>query len=208
MIWLALMSIFGWSPASAPAPADIPASLVLTVAAPPGISKAIVSGALNEAADIWRAAGLALKWRASNRPSMAIEPSAVQVLLDDEQAPPSDGSLALGWVAFGPSGLPAPLLHLSHRNAIRLLEAETAYRDRPPRYKELLLARALGRVLAHELGHYLMASKDHSPSGLMKAHRLADELFSPTRSGFRLDDGERRLAGQAPVLAQGISCGC
>jgi hypothetical protein len=76
------------------------------------------------------------------------------------------------------------------------MDATDAYRNRPESYKELLAARALGRALAHELFHQLMASKAHSPSGLMKARRLADELFSPSRTGFTLNNEERQLAAR------------
>jgi hypothetical protein len=170
------------------------------MAAAPGISNAIVSGALNEATAIWSAAGLTLQWRVSNRAPVAIEPSTVRIILDDARGTASGGDLPIGWITFGPSGMPAPLLHLSRWNANQLLETAAAYRDRPSSYKDLLLARALGRALAHELGHYLMASKDHSKSGLMKGRRFVDEFFSPTRDGFQLDDGERRLAARALAL--------
>ena len=39
----------------------------------------------------------------------------------------------------------------------------------PQSQRETLLARAMGRALAHELGHYLLASKVHTEHGLMKA---------------------------------------
>jgi hypothetical protein len=179
---------------------NVPSSLALVIVAAPGISNAIVSGALNEATAIWTAAGLTLQWRVSNGSSMAIEPSTVQIILDDARGTAPDGELPIGWITFGPSGMPAPLLHLSRRNANQLLDTAAAYRNRPASYKELLMARALGRALAHELGHYLMASKDHAPSGLMKGRRFVDEFFSPARSGFQLDDGERRLAARALAL--------
>ena len=43
----------------------------------------------------------------------------------------------------------------------------------------MLLARAMGRALAHEMGHYLLASKEHTKNGLMQAHRTATEFFGP-----------------------------
>jgi hypothetical protein len=219
MIWLALISVLACGssrttgetaesakrPPSAPSPVNVPtvnapSSLALVIAAAPGVSNEIVSGTLNEAAAIWKAAGLTLQWRVSNHLLTQIEPSAVQVILDDARGTASEGELPIGWVGFGPSGLPAPLLHLSRRNANQLLDTAAAYRNRPSSYKELLMARALGRALAHELGHYLMASKSHSPSGLMKGRRFVDEFFSPTRRGFQLDDAEQRLAARALAL--------
>jgi len=51
--------------------------------------------------------------------------------------------------------------------------------------RETYLGRAMGRALAHELGHYLLASKAHTAAGLMRSTLPAETLFSPTRT--RLD---------------------
>ena len=48
------------------------------------------------------------------------------------------------------------------------------------------LARALGRVLAHEIGHVLLGPPYHEPEGLMRAAFRADELAEPDRTPFRL----------------------
>ena len=59
--------------------------------------------------------------------------------------------------------------------------------------REILSARALGRVLAHELGHYLLASKTHTKRGLLKASRTAAELFAIEARGFQIDPSQRQL---------------
>jgi hypothetical protein len=71
--------------------------------------------------------------------------------------------------------------------------------------REVLTARAIGRALAHELGHYFLASKDHTKNGLMKAHRTAVEFFGPDDRPFKLDGAQRslitaRLAQEAVVV--------
>ena len=190
MIWLVLMSMFSCGSSTA----IFPSSLTLVVAATPGISNAIIKGAIEEAAAIWSSVGVTLVRRASTGSSVAIEPSAILVILDDERGRASNQDLALGWINFTPTGAPEPIVHLSVRNVTLLVDTMDAYRNRPTSYKELLMARALGRALAHELGHYLTGSKAHSPSGLMKGRRLLDEFFSPTRGGFQFDDDDRRLA--------------
>ncbi|HET9268537.1 MAG TPA: hypothetical protein VFO31_10250, partial [Vicinamibacterales bacterium] len=48
------------------------------------------------------------------------------------------------------------------------------------------LARALGRVLAHEIGHVLLAARGHGRSGLMRATFRAEELAGRDRRPFRL----------------------
>jgi hypothetical protein len=75
----------------------------------------------------------------------------------------------------------------------------------PLRRREILVARAMGRALAHELGHYFLASKIHTRRGLLQANRSAAELFAEERNGFRIDLWQQhiiasRLSG-APVVA-------
>ena len=63
----------------------------------------------------------------------------------------------------------------------------------------------MGRALAHELGHYLLASKVHTARGLLKASRTAAELFSIERAGFKIDPLQRqqiaaRMRGDSLVV--------
>jgi hypothetical protein len=53
------------------------------------------------------------------------------------------------------------------------------------------LARALGRAAAHELGHYLLASREHSSHGLMRARFSAAELIRDDAAAFQLEDQAR-----------------
>jgi hypothetical protein len=54
---------------------------------------------------------------------------------------------------------------------------------------EHAVALALGRVLAHELGHVLLGSPAyHDQDGLMRATFLSNDLARPERSRFRLTD--------------------
>jgi hypothetical protein len=63
------------------------------------------------------------------------------------------------------------------------------------------LARALGRVLAHEIGHVLLGPPYHHPAGLMRASFRPDELGEPDRTPFRLTcSGVDRLRGRLRAL--------
>lgn len=137
--------------ASARSRGDAHSSLIVVVAATPGISSAIVRGALDETTAIWRAGGFTLEWHLSNGSSIASDPSTVHVILDDARGSVSGQDLPLGWINFNSYGVPEGIVHLSHRNVVQLIDATDAYRNRPTSYKELLVARALGRALAHEL---------------------------------------------------------
>jgi hypothetical protein len=51
----------------------------------------------------------------------------------------------------------------------------------------------IGRALAHEIGHYLLASRLHAKSGLMRAVLDNDDLVRPDALYlFRLEDGDVR----------------
>jgi len=58
---------------------------------------------------------------------------------------------------------------------------------------QMPLGRAPGRALAHELGHYLLPLKTHTPAGLMRGRRSRDEFFAPWRTGFEPGPQERAL---------------
>jgi hypothetical protein len=68
---------------------------------------------------------------------------------------------------------------------------------------ELLLSRALGRALAHEIGHYLLGTSRHTALGLMRAHFSPLELLEPaTRQRYGLTPVDRdALRSCRPVAA-------
>lgn len=57
----------------------------------------------------------------------------------------------------------------------------------PPALADQMVRRALGRVLAHEIGHFLLASPAHSRSGLMRPSFSGRLLGEFDRTAFRLD---------------------
>jgi hypothetical protein len=57
---------------------------------------------------------------------------------------------------------------------------------------DLLLSRALGRALAHEIGHYLLGRSRHTARGLMRPHFSPSELLEPvTLQRYGLDSADR-----------------
>jgi hypothetical protein len=75
-----------------------------------------------------------------------------------------------------------------------------------PERNDMLLSRALGRALAHEIGHYLLGTSRHTRGGLMRAHFFPLELLEPAtrwRYGLRKADRDalRSCRPVAPAIA-------
>jgi hypothetical protein len=164
--------------------------IVVDVALLTDVSPMVVSAAIEETQALFRSAGVQFIWR---RGSSSI--GALRVMLSAERGPTRDGATPLGWLSFE-NGEPMREIHLSYANAEAFMEQSrevvgvVSQKTQAERYR--LLGRALGRALAHELGHYLLATTTHTPKGLLKGSRSAQEFFSPDRSSFAMDLGERR----------------
>jgi hypothetical protein len=62
----------------------------------------------------------------------------------------------------------------------------------PTALADMLLARALGRALAHEIGHYLLGTAEHSAHGLMRASFAPQDLLEDAiRPLYGLNSHER-----------------
>jgi hypothetical protein len=90
----------------------------------------------------------------------------------------------LGAIRFCDGGAPEPVITLDSA-AVRALLATT--RARVWQGSPATVGRALGRVLAHEIGHFLLAFPAHTQSGLMRASFNAWELSELARWSFALD---------------------
>jgi len=71
-------------------------------------------------------------------------------------------------------------------------------------YKDVLLARVLGRALAHEIGHYLLRSAAHSRSGLMSADQPVVDLMAVDDRNLMLSPHDQEALTQVlPALTSG-----
>ena len=68
--------------------------------------------------------------------------------------------------------------------------------DWAPRAREIFLQRAMAFAIAHEVGHYLLRSKSHAASGLMRAFLPIDELMRATWAKYRLGAAEQVILRQ------------
>jgi hypothetical protein len=185
--------------------------MTISVSASTAISPSLVGYLLAETDAVWRAAGLSLRWRrdadACDRPvvgargsdAAACPPATLRVVIGSghtaDAARRGDTSMALGWITFDDDA-PASEIYLSYDNAVAYItnarEVVGPTGRMPVMEREILLGRAMGRALAHELGHYLLASKTHTRRGLMRATHTASEFFASERRAFVVDAGQRQ----------------
>jgi hypothetical protein len=206
------------APAEA-APAPLP-PVVVSVVEAPGVPATVVSHLLAETDAIWRPADVAFLWQRGAREGVPVSPTAdigpslpaitLRVIIGNDKGVARDHRTPLGWIVFDDEQTPQQEIYVSYKNAKTLMAAARAVvgivDQMPLLQREILVARAMGRALAHELGHYLLASKVHTRRGLLQAGRTAAELFATGRGSFRIDPWQRhaiatRLNGR-PVVAQ------
>ena len=162
--------------------------IVIDLDAVSDVSPSLVAIAIAETDAVFRGAGVRFIWRrgASRR-------ALLHVSITNESGP-ARGNTPLGWLVFE-DDVPGHEIHLSYGNAKQYLEESRevvgSVFQKTIAEREMLIGRALGRALAHELGHYLLATKQHSSRGLMKGARTAHELFSLDRSGFAIERLDR-----------------
>jgi hypothetical protein len=168
------------------------AAIPVAVFAPADITDSLVSRICAEAEAIWKPAGIAFEWHRVTSTD-AVRGWWLHVTIDERPNDLHRGRAALGWVPFTADG-PRPAIYLSRSNVEALLVRTPGVEDMTISTHETLLGRALGRALSHEIGHYLLQSKVHTPHGLMRAVRSAAEFFGTTRHGFELSTEERHAA--------------
>jgi hypothetical protein len=179
--------------ANAAAPVRGVPPIGITVTAVADVPPKLLSMILDEADAIWRPTGIRFVWQHAP----ASIPTMLHVTIDHARRPPIDADVPLGWVVFNDGRSPEPEIHLSYASALEYLQASRLVVGNVERMPLLerytLLSRALGRALAHELGHYLLASKSHAPRGLMQTHRSASDLFGMSLAGFTISAEERSV---------------
>jgi hypothetical protein len=193
-------------PATAAASTPSMPPMIVNVNASPDISASLLARVLAETDAIWRPAGVTFVWKRAAREvvpySRASEtgpyvPATLRLSIGHNRGEMRDERLPLGWIVFDDATLPEQEIYLSYANAQQMMEEARGVVGlvsvMPLQQREWLAGRAMGRALAHELGHYLLASKVHTAHGLMKAAMSATDLFSTYSATFRLDAAQRRI---------------
>jgi hypothetical protein len=182
--------------AVAPIPQPAPPPIVVNLSVADNVPPSIVAHAIGEAEAIFKSAGISFIWR-YGPPSL----TTLTVAIGNGRGAPHDGVMPLGWIVFE-DGRPDQQIYLSYANAEEfLVDARSVVgtvANMPRAERETMLARALGRALAHELGHYLLDTSRHSPAGLLRQTMAAREMQQPNPAHLRLSRKELQMMCRRP----------
>jgi hypothetical protein len=157
---------------------------------------------LREVERIWRQEGVTLYWRQSDGMERPDAPLRMLVIAQSSQ---SAETSAERWPVA--ELLPAAanqralaIVSIAGGRRVLVQAARYAVLDHPFGW-EYRLGLVLGRAAAHEVGHFLLATKTHAENGLMRAHVDAREFADLSADTFSLDDAaslwiRQQLRGQ------------
>jgi hypothetical protein len=142
---------------------------------------------MDEADGLWAPYGVRLNWadqQTLNADAFSVA-ATVGRQIDGPSLPPWMSVLGRTTISLEPpSHRP---IFLSFDATEKLLDVRRATGQSSVRVvRDQEMARALGRVLAHEIGHLLLAAPYHDMSGLMRQSFAPGDLAAPERAPFRL----------------------
>jgi hypothetical protein len=187
-----------------------------------GAQREVLDVAATEAGEIWERVGLHFTWTFTPTPVPPPDGRTVIVVLRRELSPIAGVTVAatngrvrrpLGWVVFDAQERPGHLIEVSFDETRTLVnrgvQLEPRLRAMPDLAQLHMLGRGLGRVIAHEIGHWLMG-RGHVESGLMKARFGAADLvehapLSLPKTWVEIDRSTNAGASCAPVALQRLT---
>jgi hypothetical protein len=167
-------------------------------------SQAIKAAAIDEAAAIWRRYGVDLQFAERSADTalsldVIVERTAHRRKYEGEPA-------VLGRTIIAPGSAEQAPLRISFDAVTALLDSQHGVNQLLHDYA---LAAALGRVVAHEIGHVLLGSPAyHDADGLMRTTFFPDDLGRPERSRFMLaHHSVERLRARIAALMEAQTAG-
>ena len=145
----------------------------------------------DEASRIWLRHGIVLRWERNRRESCEARVPIVFSEYDVKRLGRHEPGDVLALTHFADAG---DKIYVSAPHATRL--ARVALRDAiTAAFRQTRTGRLLGRVVAHELGHVLLQTRTHTPSGLMRrVYGLPDVLSDDERMTELSADETQQLA--------------
>ena len=170
-------------------------------------STSIVAILKDETESIWRPYGVQIDWVDAGLGELSAEGFSVDAVIDRRSDGPVDPDRAVLGRAFVPKdAVGAGPIRVSFDATERMLLRRASF---GPFVGERDMGRALGRVLAHEIGHVLLAVRQHDSVGLMRAVFTPAQLGSPDRESFQLtSDDLGRLRNRIAVMTKAPEARC
>lgn len=179
-------------------------SLMLSIVSP--VAESMRDEIRHEITSIWRSHGVLLDW--VNAPRIASDRPVLRLVVQDDLqglgARPDPTTIA--WIRFM-EARPLTLIRLSTRSALRYVSRSARRRSSgelhlvrlvESDFYRAVFVRLLGWSLAHEVGHYLLESRKHAQTGLMRSAFPTSELAAPRADSVALPHWEvRALDGRA-----------
>jgi hypothetical protein len=174
----------------------------------PAPSAVTVRAMRNETSAIWEPYGVHLQWSPARDATRCPRvQGSFDVLVESRPSPAAGASRSsvLGSTYLAPAGIHRAPIHIDYDATERLVEFVSAsrlttvlgYSDAGPAD----VGRALGRVLAHEIGHVVLGASCHQAWGLMRSRFEAGDLVARQRGAFTLSRREiERLRQRERVL--------
>jgi hypothetical protein len=182
-------------------PAEPRLTVHLSIDQDGGLSVLQLQLAMNEVRKIWSDAGVVVTSGRYGEPPRGIAGATVSLRILLTRPPVEDGAeQTLAWVAAAGPGRTAPLLFVSLPAVTETVGGARTF-DRPVSklthaLRDRLIAQALGRVAAHELGHYLLQHAGHQHRGLMRPRYSANELVGDWLEPFKVQHAEQIVVRQ------------
>ena len=172
---------------------------------------ALVQSMQNEVSSIWQPYGVYLQWRTDSAAApCATVDASFDVIVERHQSPLAveSAGVVLGSTHLQLTSVDHAPIYINYDATRRTLESLTEPRmvalAGHPGIDSPGMGRALGRVLAHEIGHVLLAAPNHQVNGLMRPSFLPEDLVSLQRWSFTLSTGEvTRLRQREQILGAG-----
>jgi hypothetical protein len=160
------------------------------------VAPRIVGRMRDETERIWSSLDVRIEWFDSRRDFDASRPLGLTVLLEGEGAPAPLATAAVLATMYLPTqpceGGVARIWVRNVRHHIASVHVDgVPFTNLPNALGDLILARALGRALAHEIGHYLLGTGAHTERGLMRARFAPLEFVESLGPRYGLSARER-----------------
>jgi len=129
----------------------------------------------------------------------------------DERTPSSATTARpLGWITFTAPEQPADLITVSVGEARQLMNegrwGDLRIAQLPTATRQQFMTRSIARSAAHEIGHYLLRSRAHTRTGLMRTRLTVDDIMDTDLRAFKLDASQiDALRRRTPVTGLAVN---